>query len=153
MRWLNAAPAIEVTAMPGVTLPFYSTDGSACRDIMCFCPGGVVKLAPGEITIVHTGMKMAISKGYRLSILPKSGLAAMGITIVNAPGTIDSDYRDEVKLIMINHGKHAYHLRHGDKAAQVLLERCDKFYFKHVQTLKSPKALIPRTGGLGSTGR
>ena len=110
-----------------------------------------VTLNPGEVTIVSTGVHIEPSFGWYVQIVPRSGLAAKhGITVLNTPGTIDSNYRDEIKVIMINHGPQSYPIFKGDRIAQMIFTPSYKAYLAEVDELgDSDRGL----GGLGSTGR
>ena len=109
-----------------------------------------ITLAPGERALVPTGLIMAIPQGYEVQIRPRSGLAIKhGITMVNSPGTIDSDFRGEIHLIVINHGQQAFTVKHGDRMAQMVVQKIHQAEI--IQTSK-----VDRTqrgnGGFGSTG-
>jgi len=102
-------------------LPSYETDGAAGMDV---CAGLDVDylLEPGERTLVPTGLAVAIPKGYEIQVRPRSGLAVRhGVTILNAPGTIDSDYRGEVKIALVNLGREPYLIKRGDRIAQLVV--------------------------------
>ena len=119
-------PIIKCIQLPHVKdlpLPSYQTEGAAGMDIRValdeeFC------LEPGERALLPTGLIMAIPQGYEVQIRPRSGLAIKhGITMVNSPGTIDSDFRGEIHLIVINHGQQAFTVKHGDRMAQMVVQR------------------------------
>ena len=102
-------------------LPAYETDGSAGMDIRASLDEDVT-LEPGDIKLISTGISVSIPMGYEGQIRPRSGLAIKhGIGLVNSPGTIDSDYRGEVKIIMINHGRKSFTIKHGDRIAQMII--------------------------------
>lgn len=102
-------------------LPGYETSGSAGMDV-CAAFDSDVDIAPGEIVLVPTGLAMAIPRGFEIQVRPRSGLAVKhGVTIVNSPGTIDSDYRGEVKIGLINLGREKFTIKRGDRIAQLVL--------------------------------
>jgi dUTP pyrophosphatase len=107
----------------GLDLPKYATSGSAGMDLHAAVMEEMI-LAPGEWTLVPTGLKVAIPHGYEAQIRPRSGLAAkQGVTCLNSPGTIDSDYRGEMRIILINHSRDPVVIRRGDRIAQMILAR------------------------------
>ena len=135
---------IQVTAEE--YLPIYKTAGSAGADLKSMIKQ---ELEIGEIKLIPTGIKMAIPEGYEVQIRPRSGLALKyGITIPNAPGTIDSDYRDEVGVILQNNGDTKVVIEKGDRIAQMILARCLTAKFEKVNSLDE----TDRVGGFGSTG-
>ncbi len=104
-------------------LPAYETWGSSGMDVRAWTDGDIV-LNPGEIRLVPTGLSISIPVGYEAQIRPRSGLALKhGIGMVNSPGTIDSDYRGEIGIIMINHGDKPFTVRRGDRIAQMIIAR------------------------------
>lgn len=130
-------------------LPAYMSDGAAGMDLYAALDE-TVDLEPGAIKIIPTGLKVAVPQGYELQIRPRSGLAArFGISLVNSPGTIDADYRGEVKVILINLGPAGFAVHRGDRIAQMIL--CP---IPRIELL--PVASLPATGrgegGLGHTG-
>ena len=130
-------------------LPAYQTEGSAGMDL----PAAVespVRLKPGAVTLISTGIRVAIPEGYEGQVRPRSGLALKhGIGLLNAPGTIDSDYRGIVGVILFNFGKKSFTIRRGDRIAQLVFARVEKARLRRVDTLGSSR----RNGGFGSTGR
>ena len=109
-----------------------------------------ITLAPGERSLVPTGLIMAIPQGYEVQIRPRSGLAIKhGITMVNSPGTIDSDFRGEIYLIVINHGQRAFTVKHGDRMAQMVVQKIHQAEI--VQTNEVDQTQRGH-GGFGSTG-
>ena len=133
-------------------LPAYETDGAAGMDVRAALPDGEpMVLKPGERAMVPTGLSVAIPEGYEIQMRPRSGLAAKhGITCLNTPGTIDSDYRGELKVILINHGAEAFTIARGERIGQMVLAPVTRIAWQAVETL-------PETargeGGFGSTGR
>ncbi len=132
-----------------IPLPRYMTPHAAGMDI-CAAVDDTLPLAPGCITLVPTGFAMALPQGFEAQIRPRSGLAVRyGITIINSPGTIDSDYRGEVKVGLINLGKAPYTLRRGERIAQMVIQQIAQAKIKVVVELDETQR---DTGGFGSTG-
>ena len=130
-------------------LPAYETPFSAGMDIRAAVIEPVT-LKPGERKLIPTGLQMAIPVGYEAQIRPRSGLAIKkGITMLNSPGTIDADYRGEVKVIAINHGQEDFEIQHGDRIAQMVIAPVTQFPIKEVETLEETER---GEGGFGSTG-
>ena len=133
-----------------IKLPVYKTSGSSGMDIVAYVKKKIT-IRPRGIAIVPTGIALAIPKNYEIQIRPRSGLAAKkGITVLNTPGTIDSDYRGEVKVILINLSKKAFVVKSGDRIAQMILCPVIKGKLKEVNIL--PETIRGR-GGFGSTGK
>ena len=131
----------------GLTLPAYATDGAAGMDVLS---AENVTLAPGERWPVATGLAVAIPHGYEIQVRPRSGLALKhGIGVPNAPGTIDSDYRGELKVILINHGESSFEIRRGDRIAQLVLAPVVRASWLKVEELDETAR---GEGGFGSTG-
>ena len=131
-----------------ITLPEYKTDGSSGMDLMANVEQ-TVKILPGEKKIISTGIMVAIPKQYEIQIRPRSGLAAKnGISVLNTPGTIDSDYRGEIKVILINHGKDIFEIKKNDRIAQMVVCPIIKVELEEVESL--PKTVRGK-GGFGST--
>ncbi len=130
-------------------LPEYKTSGAAAMDI--YCNGGVY-LAPMQVEIVDTGLFIEVPEGYEVQIRPRSGLACEGITVLNSPGTIDSDYRGEVKVIMMNFGRHPYIFQSGDRIAQMVLSKVEQIEWEEVQHIEELTTTERGTHGFGSTG-
>ena len=131
----------------GLTLPDYATEGAAGMDILS---AEDVVLQPGERWSVATGLAVAIPHGYEIQVRPRSGIALKhGISVPNAPGTIDSDYRGELKVILINHGHSAFEVRRGDRIAQLVLAPVVRASWLKVEELD---ATARGEGGFGSTG-
>jgi len=132
------------------SLPQYESDGAAGMDVRAFVEEGSFTLKPLERVLVSTGLAVEIPIGYELQIRPRSGLALkQGVTMVNAPGTIDSDYRGEVGVILINLGKKAFELRHGARIAQMVLAPVTRCTWGEVTVLADSGRGV---GGFGSTG-
>ena len=131
-----------------IILPEYKTDGSSGMDLMANVEQ-TVKILPGEKKIISTGIMVAIPKQYEIQIRPRSGLAAKnGISILNTPGTIDSDYRGEIKIILINLGKYTFEINKNDRIAQMIVCPVIKAELKEVESLPET---IRGGGGFGST--
>mgnify|MGYP000432058534 CR=1 FL=1 len=131
----------------GLALPDYATAGAAGMDVVA---AEDVTLAPGQRHAVATGLAFAIPAGFEIQVRPRSGLALKhGITVPNTPGTIDSDYRGELKVILINHGAEHFAIRRGDRVAQLVLAPVTRASWVEVQTLDETAR---GTGGFGSTG-
>jgi dUTP pyrophosphatase len=146
---------IAIVPLPhfeGLALPAYETDGAAGMDLRAaVLDAEPVTLKPGERAMVPTGLTMAIPLGYEVQIRPRSGLAAKhGITCLNTPGTIDADYRGEVKVILINLGSEAFVIKRGERIAQMVVAPVTKGSFEVVASLD---ATARGAGGFGSTGR
>lgn len=131
----------------GLPLPAYATDGAAGMDV---CAAEDVELAPGGRHAVATGFALAIPEGYEIQVRPRSGLAFKhGISVPNAPGTIDSDYRGELKVLLINHGPETFSIARGDRVAQLVLVPVTRAAFTEVDDLDETAR---GAGGFGSTG-
>jgi len=133
-----------------IKLPTYKTSGSSGMDLMAHIKGKI-NIKPATIAIISTGIAIAIPINYEIQIRPRSGLAAKkGISVLNTPGTIDSDYRGEIKIILINSSKKSFVVKSGDRVAQMILSPVAKGKLKEVK-------ILPRTtrgkGGFGSTGK
>ena len=135
----------------GLDLPAPQTSGAAGADLRAALdPEIVVVLEPGQRRLVPCGFAMALPEGYEAQIRPRSGLAAKhGVTVLNAPGTIDSDYRGEIQVILINHGETAFPIRRGDRIAQMVVAPVTPARFVPVADLDETGR---GSGGFGSTG-
>ena len=146
----HAPVAVEVKRLPhgeGLALPAYATDGAAGMDVVS---AEDVTIAPGGRHPVVTGLSMAIPHGYEIQVRPRSGLAFKhGITVPNTPGTIDSDYRGELKVLLINHGTEPFAIARGDRVAQLVLAPVVLAAWEEVEELD---ATARGAGGFGSTG-
>ena len=131
-----------------IILPEYKTDGSSGMDLMANVEQ-TVKILPGEKKIISTGIMVAIPEQYEIQIRPRSGLAAKnGISVLNTPGTIDSDYRGEIKVILINLGKDIFEINKNDRIAQMIVCPIIKVELKEVESLPET---VRGKGGFGST--
>lgn len=136
----------------GLALPAYETTGSAGMDLRAAVPEDApLTLEPGARALVPTGLKIALEPGYEAQVRPRSGLALKhGLTCLNSPGTIDSDYRGEVGVILINHGQEPFVIRRGERIAQMVVARQEQAEVAEVETLDETTR---GAGGFGSTGR
>ena len=133
-----------------VELPAYKTNGASGMDLMAFI-GEPIRLSPNSSCLVSTGLSVAFSEDYEIQIRPRSGLAAKkGITVLNTPGTIDSDYRGEIKIILFNHGKEDFIINNKDRVAQMILTPVIKMEFEETDNLPDT---LRGEGGFGSTGK
>lgn len=131
-----------------IPIPRYMTPGSAGMDLCAAVMGDMI-IQPGDIFLVPTGFAMAIPQGYEGEIRPRSGLAVkFGITLINSPGTVDADYREEVKVAIINLGREPFVLKRGDRVAQMLIKKVYHATIDEVEKLSKTE----RTGGFGHTG-
>jgi len=135
---------------PKVQLPSYKTKGSSGMDIMAFLKDPI-KISPHTSSLIPTGISVAIPNDVEIQIRPRSGLAAKSnISVLNTPGTIDSDYRGELKIILYNHGNKDFIINNNDRVAQIVLMPILKIDFEEVDKL--PETLRG-SGGFGSTGK
>ena len=134
---------------PAVEIPIYKTTGASGMDLMAFIREPI-KLAPKSSCLVPTGLSVAFSEEYEIQIRPRSGLAVKNnISVLNTPGTIDSDYRGEIKIILFNHGNSEFVINNKDRIAQMILMPVHKMELEIVNEL--PETLRGK-GGFGSTG-
>ena len=135
---------------PAVEVPKYKTVGASGMDLMAFI-NQPIKLASKNSCLVPTGLSVAFSEEYEIQIRPRSGLAAKhNISVLNTPGTIDSDYRGEIKIILFNHGSSEFVINNKDRVAQMILTPVQKMELEEVENL--PDTLRGK-GGFGSTGK
>ena len=131
-----------------IKLPVYKTTGSSGMDLMA-CIKSKINIKPGKTAVISTGIAVAIPRNYEIQIRPRSGLAAKkGISVLNTPGTVDSDYRGEIKIILINLSKKKFIVKSGDRVAQMVVCPVAKGNLKVVKIL--PKTVRGK-GGFGST--
>ena len=135
------------------SLPSYETTGAAGADIRaCLGPGEKMILKPGERVLVPTGLSMEIPQGFEIQVRPRSGMSfKTGMMVLNAPGTIDSDYRGEIKIILGNLGKIDEVINHGDRVAQLVLAPVTQA--SYVLTNEDLSTTVRGSGGFGSTGK
>lgn len=132
-----------------LTLPKYETLGSAGLDLLA-CINDDLVVKPGEIKLINTGIAIALEQGYEAQVRPRSGLALKnGITVLNSPGTIDSDYRGEICVILINHSKIDFVIKRGMRIAQMVISKYEQAQLELVEDLDQTSR---GKGGFGSTG-
>lgn len=133
----------------GLNLPTYATEQSAGMDLTAALEEAI-ELAPGERALIPTGISIALPSGYEAQIRPRSGLAVKnGITVLNSPGTVDADYRGEIKVVLINHGQEAFTVERGMRIAQMVIARHVSVEWQVVNNLAETER---GSGGFGSTG-
>jgi dUTP pyrophosphatase len=152
---LSTKVTVELQRLPhaeGLPLPAYQTNDAAGLDLMAaVAENEPLTLAPGQYALVPTGLAIALPPGYEAQVRPRSGLAAKhGVTVLNSPGTIDADYRGEIKVILINHGQTAFVVKRGERIAQMVIAPMVQAALVPVSTLS---ATDRGTSGFGSTGR
>jgi dUTP pyrophosphatase len=146
---------IDVRQLPhgeGLALPAYQTAHAAGLDLLAaVSEDAPVTLAPGQYALIPTGLTIALPPGYEAQVRPRSGLAAKhGVTVLNAPGTVDADYRGEICVILINHGGMPFLVRRGERIAQMVIAPVSR---GELIPTKSLSATDRGSGGFGSTGR
>ena len=135
---------------PSVKLPEYKTSGASGMDLVAFLKTPI-NIEPKKSSLIPTGLSVAFSENYEIQIRPRSGLAARkNISVLNTPGTIDSDYRGEIKVILYNHGKEDFLINNKDRIAQMVLAPVIKMNFEETDELPET---IRGEGGFGSTGK
>ena len=135
---------------PAVKLPMYKTNGASGMDLIAFI-NKPINIKPKTSSLIPTGLSLAFSKDYEIQIRPRSGLAAKNnISVLNTPGTIDSDYRGEIKVIIYNHGNNDFTINNGDRIAQMILAPVVKMELEETSNLPET---IRGEGGFGSTGK
>lgn len=140
---------VKVRAESGAVIPEYKTSGAAGADVCALLTESIV-LAPGKRALVPTGLYFEIPEGYEIQVRPRSGLAFKnGVTVLNTPGTIDSDYRGELKVILINLGETDFVVNSGDRIAQIILAPVTRASFLAADNLSETER---GSGGFGSTG-
>ncbi len=146
-------PVVQIQQLPhgeGLDLPHYATLHAAGADLRAAIDGDMV-IEPGEHALIPTGFAMALPDNFEAQVRPRSGLALKhGITVLNTPGTIDADYRGEVGVILINHGKTPFHIQRGDRIAQMIIA---PFVQADFQTVSELPATERGAGGFGSSGK
>lgn len=144
---------VKIINKSGFELPKYETLGSAGMDVKAVAKQEdyIFTLLPGQRVLIPTGLFMQIPFGYEIQVRPRSGMAIkQGITVLNSPGTIDSDYRGEVGIILINNSKDTVTIAHGDRIAQIVLAKYERADWDEVEELDPTDR---GTGGFGSTGK
>jgi dUTP pyrophosphatase len=152
---LSAAITIDVCQLPhgkGLALPAYQTAHAAGLDLLAAVPEDApLVLAPGTHAMVPTGLTIALPDGFEAQVRPRSGLAAKhGVTVLNAPGTVDADYRGEIAVLLINHGAAPFTIRRGERIAQLVIASVTRADLVAVEVLSPTDR---GGGGFGSTGR
>ncbi len=141
---------VRIKRLPGsedLPLPAYQSADAAAMDLLAAAPA---ELAPGAVATVPCGFAIAVPPGFEAQVRPRSGLAAKhGLTVLNAPGTIDADYRGEVKVILVNHGREAFRVERGMRIAQMLVAPAPRVVWKEVPELPPSDR---GAGGFGHTG-
>ena len=149
---MKPSTRVQVTRLPhgqNMDLPKYETSGSAGMDLRAAI-GAPIKLDPRQKSLIPTGIAIAIPKGYEAQIRPRSGLAIKhGITCLNSPGTIDSDYRGEIKIILINHGDESFSIEPKARIAQIIFAPVTQIEWEKVDRLEETER---GAGGFGHTG-
>lgn len=142
--------SVSVINESGNPLPEYQTLHAAGMDLLANLEEEV-SLQPGERKLIGTGLKLALPEGYEAQIRPRSGLALKhGITVLNSPGTIDADYRGEIKVLLINHGQEPFSIKHGERIAQLIVAKYSQISWEIVEKLPET---VRGEGGYGSTGK
>ena len=146
------AQVVRLPHAEGLELPSYGTPGAAGMDLRAAIPEDApLTLAPGQRAMVPTGLSIAVPEGFEAQVRPRSGLAVKhGISCVNTPGTIDSDYRGEVHVVLINLGQEPFTLRRGERIAQMVIAAYARVEWHEVESLSET---VRGAGGFGSTGR
>ena len=133
-----------------VITPSYETLSSAGLDLRAYLPEGTIALLPQKRELISTGLFFEIPEGFEVQIRPRSGLAYKhGVTVLNSPGTIDADYRGEIKILLINQGNEVFNIEHQMRIAQMVVAKYERIQFKLVEQLTDSKR---GSGGFGSTG-
>ncbi|WP_420131443.1 dUTP diphosphatase [Rhodopseudomonas sp.] len=152
---MTGTVAVEIKQLPhaeGLPLPSYQTAHAAGLDLCAaHAADAPLVLAPGRHVLVPTGLSIALPPNYEAQVRPRSGLAAkFGVTVLNAPGTIDADYRGEIAVLLINHGAEPFTIRRGERIAQMVIAPVTRAELIRVETLSETDRGV---GGFGSTGR
>ena len=152
---MSAVVKIEIRQLPhgeGLPLPAYQSAHAAGLDLLAAVPEDApLILAPGKHALVPTGLTIALPPGYEAQVRPRSGLAAKhGVTVLNAPGTVDADYRGEIGVLLINHGTAPFEVRRGERIAQMVIASVVRAELVPATSLS---ATDRGSGGFGSTGR
>ena len=142
---------VKVKLMGKAELPHYSSVSASGIDLFAYLPEGPIVISPLERVLIPTGIKIALEDGYEAQIRPRSGLAIKhGITVLNTPGTIDSDYRGEIKIILINLSNEEYIINNNERIAQMVVAKYEKVIFDTVEILDETER---GEKGFGSTGK
>jgi dUTP pyrophosphatase len=152
---VNAIIKVDIRQLPhgeGLALPAYQSAHAAGLDLLAAVPEAApIILAPGKHALIPTGLTIALPPGYEAQVRPRSGLAAKhGVTVLNAPGTVDADYRGEIGVLLINHGDAPFLIRRGERIAQMVITPVTRAELAPATSLS---ATDRGSGGFGSTGR
>ena len=152
---MNPAIKIDIRQLPhgaGLALPAYQSAHAAGLDLLAAVPAGSpLMLAPGQRALVPTGLTIALPPGYEAQVRPRSGLASKhGVTVLNAPGTVDADYRGEIGVLLINHGDAPFAIQRGERIAQMVVAAVVRAELVPAGSLSATER---GSGGFGSTGR
>ena len=152
---MNATVKVDIRQLShaeGLALPAYQSADAAGLDLLAAVPEHApMVLAPGKYALVPTGLTIALPPGHEAQVRPRSGLAAKhGVTVLNAPGTVDADYRGEISVILINHGDKPFPIRRGERIAQLVIAPVTR---AELVAAASLSATDRGSGGFGSTGR
>ncbi|MFG1213609.1 dUTP diphosphatase [Xanthobacter flavus] len=147
-------PPVKIQRLPhaaGLPLPAYATPGAAGMDLACALPADApLLLAPGERAAIPTGFAIALPDGYEAQVRPRSGLAKNhGVTVLNAPGTVDCDYRGEIAVLLVNHGRETLEISRGMRIAQLIVAPVVQIMLEEIGELSETAR---GSGGFGSTG-
>lgn len=143
-------PKVNIKAEKNAILPKYQTAGSAGMDVCAVVEEETIFIHAGERKLIKTGLYVELPQGYEAQIRPRSGLALKeGITVLNSPGTIDSDYRGEIGIILINHSDKTFEIKNGDRICQMVIAKYEAIEWNSVSELKETKR---NTEGFGHTG-
>ena len=141
---------VKIVNTSGNPLPQYETEGSAGMDLRAATDGQTITIQPGARCLVKTGLKIELPVGYEAQVRPRSGLALKkGVTVLNSPGTIDSDYRGEIGVILINHGEEPFEINEGDRIAQMVIARYERVSWQLTSSVSETER---GDGGFGHTG-
>jgi dUTP pyrophosphatase len=151
---MSATPVrVRIQQLPhgeGLELPHYASEHAAGMDLRAAVVDALI-LAPGEHALVPTGLAIALPEGFEAQVRPRSGLALKhGVTVLNSPGTIDADYRGEVGVILINHGRHPFPIQRGERIAQMVIAPVSRIAWQPAGSLDDTAR---GAGGFGSSGR
>ena len=153
-KFVDGAPKVVLDILPhgeGLALPAYESEGAAGADLRAALPEDeTLTIPPGGTAMVPTGLRVGLPQGTEMQVRPRSGLAAKhGVTVLNSPGTVDADYRGEVKVILVNHGAEPFEIARGDRIAQAVIAPVTQARFALGKLDETARG----TGGFGSTGR
>ena len=141
---------VKIILQEGAAVPSFESRGAAGADVRACLPDGPVVIKSGEAKLIPTGIAVEIPEGFEIQVRPRSGLALKkGITVLNTPGTIDSDYRGQVGVVLINHSKNDFTVNHGERIAQLVFAKVESVRYEVVNSLSETER---GSGGYGSTG-